>query len=184
MSPLSLRKMPWSMLYCKAAKVHEIFWNWVFGIQAIGEVVVGEVVRAATESCLCDNKCQPVPSYQRLTIVGLHNVHILDHISQCNSGEHDRGFHPQMIKICSCRCVAFVLSVVIAISGAWRCWRLGPNLRTPNGARRCWRLGSHLRTPNGARRCWHLGPHLRTPNGARRCWHGGLVLHIPNDAWH
>ena len=102
------------MLYCKAAEVNEIFWNWVFGIQAIGEVDVEEVVRAATESRLCNNKCQPAPSYQRLTIVELHNVHILNHISKFNSGEHDRGFHPQRIEICSCQCVAFVLSVVIA----------------------------------------------------------------------
>ena len=158
------------MLYSKATKVHEIFWDWVFGIQAIGEVAVEEVVRAATESCLCENKCQLAPSYQRLTIVGLHNVHILNHISQCKSGEHDRGFHLQRIEICSCQlpvAVAFVLSDVMAQSGDWRCWRLSP----------------HLRTRNGAWRCWRLGPHLRTPNGAWLCWHVGLVLHIPNGAW-
>ena len=62
MSPLSLRKMPWSRLYCKAAEVHKMFWKLVFGGQAIGEVIVEEVARAATKFSLCDNKYQRAPS--------------------------------------------------------------------------------------------------------------------------
>ena len=74
MSPLLLQKMPWWTLYCKAAEVGDIFGSLAVEIQPIAALIVEEALKAAHNSCLCNNICWLAPSCGSLAIIELHRV--------------------------------------------------------------------------------------------------------------